>query len=106
MYHPKADLEHSEYEAISQFMKEGGRILLLLDRSSFNTTQGILQIYTTELPLFSQLLADYNIQINDDLIFSRSVEAIKSASHFFSGNTTDAFGNRTIDGRKPGCSCQ
>jgi ABC-2 type transport system permease protein len=73
---PKADLEHSEYEAISQFMKEGGRILLLLDRSSFNTTQGILQIYTTELPLFSQLLADYNIQINDDLIFSRSVEAI------------------------------
>ncbi len=73
---PKADLEHSEYETISQFMQQGGRILLFLDRSSFNMTQGILQIYTTEMPLFSQLLADYNIKINDDLIISRSVDSI------------------------------
>lgn len=73
---PKADLEHNEYETISKFMEEGGRTLLLLDRASFNTKQGTLQIYTTELPSFSKLMADYNIQVNDDLIFSRSVEAM------------------------------
>lgn len=73
---PKADLEHSEYEEISRFMKEGGRILLLLDRASFNTSQGVLQVYTTELPLFSQLLADYGMQVNDDLLLSQDIDAI------------------------------
>ena len=68
---PKADLEHSEYEAIAQFMQAGGRALLLFDRASFNTTQGVLQVYSTSLPLFSELLWQYRMQVNDDLLLLR-----------------------------------
>ena len=73
---PKADLEHSEYEAIAQFMQAGGRALLLFDRASFNTTQGVLQVYSTSLPLFSELLWQYRMQVNDDLLFSGDVRTI------------------------------
>ena len=57
-------------------MQAGGRALLLFDRASFNTTQGVLQVYSTSLPLFSELLWQYRMQVNDDLLFSGDVRTI------------------------------
>ena len=85
---PKADLEQSEYEAIAQFMQSGGRLLLFMDKASFNTAQGILQVYTAEMPMFEKLLAEYNIAINRDIILARDENTINLRRTSFGATPT------------------
>ena len=72
---PKADLEQNEYDSIRDYMSNGGSILALIDRTSFNTKQGVLQKYASQLPLFQQLFENYSMQVNNDVIVSDSNDA-------------------------------
>lgn len=71
---PKADFEESEFHRVMNFMNHGGRAVFYLDRVVFNTTKGIFQKYTYDLPFIRKLFSAYGLDVSDNVIMSDDLD--------------------------------
>lgn len=70
---PKTDLTQEEYKGISAFLKEGGTFIVLMDSCQYKEDAGVIEKVERTQERFTQLLCDYGLMLNDNIIISEDL---------------------------------
>ncbi len=70
---PKTDLTQEEYKGISDFLKDGGTFVVLMDNSQYNEATGMIEKVERVRDRFELLLRDYGMTVNHDLLVSADI---------------------------------
>ncbi len=70
---PKTDLTQEEYKGISDFLKDGGTFVVLMDNSQYNEATGMIEKVDRAQERFELLLRDYGMTVNHDLLVSGDI---------------------------------
>jgi ABC-2 type transport system permease protein len=68
---PKSDLSDDEYAAISEFLTDGGKALIIMQNLSVDSDSGDVKVLTDKFPNFAALLLEYDMSVNKDIIIGQ-----------------------------------
>ena len=71
---PKTDFSSEELKAIKTFMQNGGTFILLLDNAYYSDSTHAVEKTERDQPRLTQLLKEYNLSVNFDVLVSENPE--------------------------------